>query len=144
VARVIPNAPSIVGEGYNPVAFSRDCATEAKGDLISLLRILGECPEVPEDTLEAYAILTGMGPTYLWFQLVELMRLSETFGLDGEEAAEATCQMTAGAAKTLRESGLSPEEVIDLIPVRPLADDEDAIREIYRTKLSALYRKLRG
>lgn len=144
VARMIPNATSIVGEGYNPVAFSRDCATHAKGDLISLLRILGECPEVPEDTLEAYAMLTGMGPTYLWFQLIELMRLAETFGLGPDAAAEATYRMTAGAAKALRESGLSPEEVIDLIPVRPLADDEDAIREIYRARLSALYRKLRG
>lgn len=144
VARVIPNAPSIVGAGYNPVAFSGDFATEAKGDLISLLRILGECPEVPEDSLESYAVLSGMGPTYLWFQLVELMRLAKTFGLGGEEAAEATCRMAAGAAKTLRESGLPPEEVIDLIPVKPLSDDEDAIREIYHSRLSSLYRKLRG
>lgn len=144
VARVIPNAPSIVGDGYNPIAFSGNIAPEAKKELVALLRVLGESPEVPEDSLEAYAILAAMGPTYLWFQLVELLRLAESFGLNPEDAREATCRMAAGAAKTLRESGLSPEDVIDLIPVKPLADDEEKIREIYRTKLSALYRKLKS
>ena len=144
VARMIPNAPSIVGEGYNPVACSGNIKPEAWEGLISLLRVIGKCPDVREDTLEAYAMLTGMGPTYLWFQLVEMMRLAETFGLGGEEAAEATYRMVAGAAKTLRESGLPPEEVIDLIPVKPLSEDEDTIREIYRSRLSALHRKLNG
>lgn len=106
--------------------------------------VLGKCPEVREDSLEAFAILTGMGPTYLWFQLVELMRLAETFGLGAEEPEEATYRMVAGAAKTLHESGLSSEDVIDLIPVKPLSDDEETIREIYRSKLSPLYRKLKG
>jgi pyrroline-5-carboxylate reductase len=144
VARMIPNAPSIVGEGYNPVACSGNIKSEAREDLISLLRVLGKCLEVREESLEAYAMLTGMGPTYLWFQLVEMIRLAESFGLGGEEAAEATYRMVAGAAKTLRESGLPPEEVIDLIPVKPLSDDEEAIREIYRSRLSPLYRKVKG
>ena len=99
--------------------------------------------KVREDSLEAFAILTGMGPTYIWFQLVELMRHAETFGLGAKEAEEATYQMVAGAAKTLHESGLSAEDVIDLIPVKPLAEDEETIRAIYRTKLPALYRKLK-
>ena len=144
VARVIPNAPSIVGDGYNPIAYSGDFKPEAREDLTALLGVLGICPEVREDSLEAYAILTGMGPTYLWFQLVELMRLAETFGLGAEEAAEATYRMVAGAGKTLRESGLSPKDVVDLIPVKPLADDEENIREIYRTRLSALHGKLKA
>ena len=144
VARMIPNAPSIVGDGYNPIAYSGDFKPEAREDLTALLGVLGICPEVREDSLEAYAILTGMGPTYLWFQLVELIRLAETFGLGAEEAAEATYRMVAGAGKTLRESGLSPEDVVDLIPVKPLAEDEENIREIYRTKLSALHGKLKA
>lgn len=144
VARMIPNAPSIICEGYNPVACSGNIKPEAREGLISLLRVLGKCPEVREDTLEAYAMLTGMGPTYLWFQLVEMKRLAETFGLDVEEAAEATFRMVAGAAKTLHGSGLSPEDVIDLIPVKPLAEDEETIRGIYRSRLSALHRKWKG
>lgn len=144
MARVIPNAPSIVGEGYNPVACHGNIEPQVREGLILLLRVLGKCPEIREDTLEAYAMLTGMGPTYLWFQLVEMIRLAESFGLEGEEAAEATYRMVAGAARTLRESGLLPKEVIDLIPVKPLSNDEETIREIYRSRLSTLYRKLKG
>lgn len=50
-------------------------------------------------------------------ELVELMRLAESFGLGAEAAEEATYQMVVGTAKALHGSGLPPEEVIDLIPV---------------------------
>jgi hypothetical protein len=39
---------------------------------------------------------------------------------------------------------LSPEEVIDLIPVRPLQNDEETIASAYRTRLTAIYQKLSG
>ena len=61
VARVIPNAPSIVGDGYNPVAFSGNTAPEVKSCLLTLLRVLGECPEVPEDSLEATCRMAAGG-----------------------------------------------------------------------------------
>ena len=38
-----------------------------------------------EDKLEAYAILTAMGPTYFWFQWQELLQIGLSFGLDALE-----------------------------------------------------------
>ena len=35
-------------------------------------------------------------------------------------------------------------EVMDLVPVKPLGEDEAAIRNAYRTKLTGLYQKLKG
>ncbi|MBE7557740.1 NAD(P)-binding domain-containing protein [bacterium] len=64
IARVIPNAPSLVGRGFNPVAFGPGLPGDARRDLEHLLAPLGDCPEVPEEHLEAYAILAAMGPTY--------------------------------------------------------------------------------
>jgi pyrroline-5-carboxylate reductase len=52
--------------------------------------------------------------------------------------------MLKGAIETIDESGLSPDEVMDLIPVKPLGEDEAAIRNAYRTKLTGLYQKLKG
>lgn len=72
VARVIPNAASVVGAGFNPVSFSPSLSPAGRDALVGLLRPLGQAPEVPERDLEAYAVLTAMGPTYLWFQLYEL------------------------------------------------------------------------
>lgn len=51
--------------------------------------------------------------------------------------------MVKGAVKTLFDSGLSPDEVMNLVPVKPLAEDEEAIRSAYRANLTVLYAKLK-
>jgi len=99
---------------------------------------------VDEEKLEAYAIITAMGPTYLWFQLFELFELGKSFGLTDKQAWKGIKKMLKGAVETVDESGLTPEEVMDLVPVRPLGEDEAMIRDAYRTKLTGLYQKLKG
>jgi pyrroline-5-carboxylate reductase len=144
IVRMIPNAPSVVNEGYNPVAFGPGITTQEKEDLSRLFKKLGDCPQVDEEKLEAYAIITAMGPTYLWFQLYELLELGKSFGLTDKQAWKGIKKMLKGAIDTIDESGLSPDEVMDLIPVKPLGEDEAAIRNAYRTKLTGLYQKLKG
>jgi len=143
IVRMIPNAPSIVGRGYNPVAFGPGVSPEQKRLMLDLLAPLGDCPEVPEPQLEAYAIVTGMGPTYFWPQFYELQSLAESFGLHPEAAREGIARMLVGALATMNESGLTSEEVTDLIPVKPLADDVHALVNAYREKLTALMEKIR-
>jgi len=144
IVRMIPNAPSVVNEGYNPVAFGPGITIKEKEDLSRLFKKLGDCPQVDEEKLEAFALITAMGPTYLWFQLYELLELGKSFGLTDKQAWKGIKKMLKGALETIDESGLSPEEVMDLIPVKPLGEDEAMIRNAYRTKLTALYQKLKG
>jgi pyrroline-5-carboxylate reductase len=143
IARVIPNAPSIVGAGYNPMAFGAAVSAAQREWLGQLLRPLGECPEVAESKLEAYAILTAMGPTYFWYQMYELLARAEAFGLTAGEAQEGLVRMMTGALETMNRSGLSAEQVKDLIPVKPLAELEASVAEAYRSKLTALMEKIR-
>lgn len=143
LARVIPNAPSVVGAGFNPMAFAPVLSTSDKAEIIGLLSSFGECPEVPEEKLEAYAVLSAMGPTYLWFQLQTLREVAAGFGLSEAEIAPAMKRMACGATRTLLESGLPPAEVMDLIPVKPLADMEAQVTEMYRTRLPGIYQKIK-
>jgi pyrroline-5-carboxylate reductase len=143
LARMIPNAPSLVGAGFNPIAYSSTLSADDRMELTDLLRPLGELPEVAEAKLEVYAILTAMGPTYFWPQLYELQALAEAFGLSPEEAADGMRAMIVGALATMHESGLSQEDVQDLIPVKPLSGSEEMIRQAYRTRLNALMEKIR-
>jgi pyrroline-5-carboxylate reductase len=143
IARMIPNAPSIVGQGYNPVAFGLALKPADRGAFMKLVAPLGACPEVPESQLEIHAIVAAMGPTYLWPQLYELKALAESWGLSAEQSLDAIEAMLRGAAATMKQSGLTQEQVMDLIPVRPLADEVAAIVAAYRAKLQALYDKLR-
>lgn len=143
LVRAIPNAPSVVNFGFNPVAFGAALSAADKAEIASLLAPLGECPEVAESKLEGYALLTGMGPTYLWFQLQTLREVATGFGLSDTEIAPALKRMVCGATRTLLESGLSPAEVMDLIPVKPLAEMESQVTEMYRTRLPALHQKIK-
>ena len=143
VARVIPNARSIVGAGYNPVSFGAGLDAAGRRVVLDLLGSLGDCPEVPEAHLEAYAVLTAMGPTYLWFQLYELLDMAVSFGLTHEEAERSLARMVSGALATMRESGLSPAEVMDLVAVKPFGEAEPTILDFYRSTLPALLARLR-
>ena len=143
LARVIPNAPSIIGAGFNPHVFGSALSPADHASISVLLAPLGESPEVAEDKLEAYAVLTAMGPTYLWFQLQTLRELAAGFGLDDAEITPALKRMVCGATRTLLESGLDPAEVRDLIPVKPLAAMEPQVTETYLTCLPAIYQKIK-
>jgi len=144
IVRAIPNAPSIINQGFNPIAFTPDFPESEKRDLLPLFMALGTCPEVDEKKLEAYAILTAMGPTYFWPQLQEMRLLGESFGLSAEETVEGLTRMMEGSLNTIFRSSLSYDAVVDLIPVKPLGEDEPAFREAYRTKLRGLYEKLKS
>lgn len=143
LARVMPSAPSIVGAGFNPMSLAAGLPADRRAQLASLLAPLGESPEVEEAKLEAYQVTVAMGPTYLWFQLEMLREIGRDLGLTDEDLTVALAHMANGAARTLFESGLAPEEVMDLIPVKPLAEDEAAIRAAYRSRLPAMFAKLR-
>ncbi len=144
VARLIPNAPSVVGAGYNPVAFSAAADDDARAAVRGLLAPLGRAPEVPDDTLEAYAVLTAMGPTYLWPQLVALLDVAGATGLDDAAAREALAAMVEGAVRALLESGLAAADVVDLVPSKPLADPVAAMTAAYGDVLPGLHAKLVG
>jgi pyrroline-5-carboxylate reductase len=142
VARMIPNAASIVGEGFNPITLSDRLPAGEKTSLLGWLRVFGECPEVADEDLEAYAILTAMGPTYFWYQFEELEKLGADFGLDPKTTRHALSRMLHGGVQTFFESGMDTADVIDLIPVKPLEASEKDVREVYRSRLRGLYDKL--
>ena len=69
-------------------------------------------------------------------------RLTLGVGLGADHFAREY-SMTGEGPRTLLESGLSPAEVMDLIPVNPLAEDEPAIKQAYQTRLPALFAKIK-
>jgi len=143
LARQNPNAPSLVGAGYNPIAFDPGLPAEERGGLLALLAPLGQAPVVEEATLEAYAVISAMGPTYLWFQLQALRELAVSFGLSAAEADAGLKRMVSGAVNTLVDSGLAPADVMDLVPVKPLAEMEPQVLALYRSRLPALFQKIK-
>ncbi len=139
VVRMIPNAPSAIGAGYNPVFFSGGIDGESKQELKKMFAPWGDQPEVAEENLEAYAIVTAMGPTYFWYEIQKLRELAVSFGLEHEAADEAVQKMLDGAVRCLLAKGPG---AMDLIPVRPLQELEPTVTSAFETKLTGTFAKL--
>lgn len=144
LVRMIPNAPSLISQGYNPIAYGPGVTPEDRQRLTPFLAALGKAPEVPEADLEAYAILTAMGPTYFWFQIQALRNLGRTFGLEAGAVDRSLAAMLHGATDLLLERGLPFETVNDTIPVKPLQEAQAIMTAPYAERLEPLYRKLKG
>lgn len=99
--------------------------------------------EVAEPKLEAYALLSAMLPTYFWFQWNELVKLGIQMGLNEEESNISVQQTLIAAINLMFNSDLSPEKVMDLIPVKPIGEHQAHIVEIYQTKLLGLFEKIK-
>ena len=142
LARMNPNAPGIVGQGYNPIAFGAGLPLTARDALRELLAPLGQAPEVAEERLESYAVISAMGPTYFAFQFAEVESLAQEFGLDGAAARDAMRAMLHGTVDLLFASDVARTEALDLVPVRPLAENEGEIKAILGKQLRAIFNKL--
>ena len=143
IARLIPNAASFINEGYNPVCFSSEFSRNVKQQVLDLLRLMGNTFEVPEEKLESYAIMSAMLPTYFWFQWKTLAEIGQKIGLSEKESKDSINDTLIASLNLMFKSGLNPEEVMDLIPVKPIGEHEAQIAEIYKTKLIGLFEKIK-
>ena len=143
IARLIPNATSYINQGYNPVTFASGFDPKQKKVILDLLKNLGKTFEVTEEKLEGYAIMSAMLPTYFWFQWKELADIGTKIGLSEAEAKESINQTIKASLDLLNNSELTPQQVIDLIPVKPIGEHEPQIIEIYKTKLIGLFEKIK-
>jgi pyrroline-5-carboxylate reductase len=143
IARMIPNATSYINEGYNPLAFHSAMLKKEKKQLKKLLKTLGKVVETEEHKLEGYAIVSAMLPTYFWFQWQEMESIAVKTGLSPEEAKKAVKSTLKKAINLYYNSGLTPEEVIDLIPVKPIGENEEEIKNTLNTKLLGLFEKIK-
>lgn len=143
LARLIPNATSYINDGYNPVFFSEGFSKGERDEIFKFLELLGNTFEVPEEKLESYAIMSAMLPTYFWFQWRELAEIGVKTGLTEEESKKSIYQTIIASLDLMYKSGLTASEVIDLIPVKPIGEHEAQITEVYRSKLIALFEKIK-
>ena len=143
IVRMIPNATSFINKGYNPICFSDGISDQEKHALFILFRALGYTFETDEHKLESFAIISALLPTYFWFQWDELEIIGEKIGLERREAKEAIRQTLLAATQLFYNPNLTHGEVMDLIPVKPVAEHEQQIRECLSNNLLHLFEKIK-
>lgn len=140
---MIPNATSVINSGYNPITFDPGLDKREKKQVLKLLKKLGKTFETEESKLESYAISSAMLPTYFWFQWQEMEKIAHETGLTPEEAQKTVFSSLKKALKLYFKSDLTPEQVMDLIPVKPIGEHEPEIKNILNTRLIGLFGKIK-
>jgi len=143
LVRMIPNATSYINKGYNPVFFADSFDKKEKKQVLNLLKKLGKTFETEEAKLESYAIVSAMLPTYFWFQWHEMENIAVKTGLSEKEAKKAISSTMKKALQIFYKSGLTPDRIMDLIPVKPIGENETEIKNILNSKLMGLFEKIK-
>ncbi len=143
IIRMNPNAGTYVNRGYNPVTYDNNADKSVVSEFLEELDKTGKAPVVPENQLEGYAMISAMGHTYFWYQLQQLKELGLSYGMSDKELNDTISEMLVGTTETLFNSGLEYAKVVDLVPVKPMAEHEDTIRDFYKNRLNGLYQKIK-
>ena len=143
IVRLIPNATSVINHGYNPVSFASGMSEIQKWYILEMLNLLGHTFETAEEKLEGYAVISSMLPTYFWFQWHEVENIGTQFGLSLAECREAIYETMNASLNTMYRSGMNPDEVMDLIPTKPIGESEEQIKAIYTEKLNGIFQKIK-
>lgn len=149
VVRLMPNSPSRVGQGMNPVAFGRFVTREAREWVMELLARWGQTLEVPDVLMNLCVGLTGAAPTYIFPIIDALAEAGIAGGLSVEDARHMAAQVVFGSAALVLETGESPANLQALTPLQPLREAEaralfrEAV-ESARAQMDALQAKLSG
>ena len=103
--RVMPNTPSLVGEGAAGIA-AGERATEADIEIAKkLLGAVGVAVVVEEKELDAVTALSGSGPAYVFYLLESMLEAADQMGLEKGIARDLALSTVIGAAKLMKESG---------------------------------------
>lgn len=112
VIRVMPNVCCLVGQGMNVFALGVRATDEDREAVQSLLGTCGVSHELPEAQFDAVTALSGSGPAFFAKFLLLLIEAAKAEGLSEDDAFVLASQTMFGTALLLRNSDLTPEQLI--------------------------------
>ena len=129
VARIMPNAPSKIGKGMNPIAYGSSVTPEARTLIESILRTLGEAIEIQDEQMNWCVGLTGAAMRSLLPALEGVIQAGVEAGFAEEDARNMAAQVMLGTATLVLESRLSFAEIKSLTPMQTV--DEAALSQTF-------------
>lgn len=141
IVRVIPNIPSLTGDGINPYCFGQYVTDKHHPFIDELLSLFGKSIHIEERLMNAATALTAMGPTYILPVMKALEDAAVSNGLEKDVARTLTTQMVEGTATMTRETMKSPNILQEYIGVQYL--DEDTVHQTFTSVFNKAFEKLK-
>lgn len=105
VVRVMPNTPSLVGEGMAGIVPGPHATAQQRDLVTSLFEAVGKAVVVDEASLDALTALSGSGPAYLFYVAEAMIEAGVHQGLPRPLATQLVHQTVKGAGVMLEGSG---------------------------------------
>jgi pyrroline-5-carboxylate reductase len=111
IVRVMPNTPSLLGEGMAALTANAATTPEQKALAARLFEAVGEVAELPEGYFDIVTGLSGSGPAYIFLIIEALIEAGVYNGLPRRIARQLVLQTVIGSARMVKETGMHPAEL---------------------------------
>jgi len=115
VIRIMPNTPSLIGEGALGITASQTVAGDDLKTVNDLMSSVGCVVNVSEQLMDALTGLSGSGPAYVFTFIESLIDAGVLNGLPRSVARQLAIQTVIGSAKLVEESGDHPAVLRDQV-----------------------------
>lgn len=115
VVRVMPNAPCMVGEMAAGFSLGSKASQDDAIIVEEILSSAGKAFLLKEELLDAVTGLSGSGPAFIAYLIEALIEGGIKSGLNRDVATELALQTAFGTVKLLKEKGMSPKELINMV-----------------------------
>ncbi len=130
VARIMPNALSLIGRGVNLVSYGRGCTLEHRLAIQAILQPLGDSMVIEDSQMHWAVGLTGASMRWLLPVLEGMTQAGMDAGFSQTDARWLAGKMMAGVAALALETDMSFEEMKALTSVQVV--DEEAVAGLFR------------
>ena len=113
--RVMPNTPALVLQGVTAVAKAEGLEADDLETASEIFSAVGRVVVLGEELMDAVTGLSGSGPAYIAVVIESLADGGVRMGLDRITAMTLATQTVLGTATLLRETGLHPGAVKDMV-----------------------------
>lgn len=108
IVRVMPNTPSLVGEGVSGITADAQVTDADKQFVTNVFDYVGKTFWVKdEDGIDVLGAVAGSGPAYFFEFMAGLQKITEELGFSAEDARAMVQQTALGAAQMASQSKLS-------------------------------------
>lgn len=101
VIRVMPNTPSLVGQGMSVMSPAPGCPQESIDQASKVLSAIGQVRSVPESQQDAVTAVSGSGPAYVFYVAEAMIEAGVQLGLPRPLAHDLAVQTLVGASAML-------------------------------------------
>lgn len=138
VVRVMSNVPVLVDEALSVISPGADAEDKHLSVAEELLGYVGKVLRLPEKHQDAVTATSGSGPAYFALLAEAMIDACILLGLSRDAATELIVQTMLGTAKMLRDTGMHPVEVREMV-TSPGGTTIAAIRELEQAGVRAAF-----